>query len=690
MSRFLRIYLLGCIAVTFGYLLVHAREPLRLNVGDPWSDAEVMLSVPHGGYADGVDPGLARPAVGNPLQHGQVAEAVYRTIGGLGVGGIGTFRMLALAFSAVGTGLLFLWARRIWGDTIALLGTTLWTANLLWMMYADSLQQPPIVHASCFLALWGLVRALETRQLRHYAATLAGTTLCLLAGLHHWVFLPAAMLFTIYRRLGNPFARGNRRFVLLCAAGGVVALLLKARLGVPPVDWKSSLDDQFAAPLATLVRRYTLAFTPMFWITLGCVAWRVVRAGSVYAVIDDGVTWMLAAAVVFFYWFSDSPVSPVVRAQPLLPFYAFGSAILIARLLGRGRIMRALGSAWAIVAPLWAFCIMLSHPRSVLEPDEVARVNAYLAQNDRNDFVMSNLLSEGPIQTAFDRHSWSALVKEDADDVRATRQRMLEQLEAFGTDYLHALIFTTPDSRFVDRSLGQLLGPRRLPSVMGWPYLTRRRADQVIREYDRKVADTLEAVGARRVLHLSNFDVYRIDRATVRELAARAVPVARLIDFSSFASNRFKLMGWGNPWVTPEEHLGVSTIDGYLACPNPLIERGAGELAFNACESVPTPSGLNIIDVHVARRAELMIRVERACDLRLTFQLASWSLLRFSINDFTAMQCDPGEWVSFIVPARAVKPGVNILSVERIREGTADSRVDVMSLAIEPMCEPVR
>jgi len=35
MLRFLRIYLLGCIAISLGFLVLHAREPLRLNVGDP-------------------------------------------------------------------------------------------------------------------------------------------------------------------------------------------------------------------------------------------------------------------------------------------------------------------------------------------------------------------------------------------------------------------------------------------------------------------------------------------------------------------------------------------------------------------------------------------------------------------------------------------------------------------------------
>jgi len=44
MPRLLRIYLLGCITIAFAYLFLHAKEPLRLNVGDPWSDAVVVSS----------------------------------------------------------------------------------------------------------------------------------------------------------------------------------------------------------------------------------------------------------------------------------------------------------------------------------------------------------------------------------------------------------------------------------------------------------------------------------------------------------------------------------------------------------------------------------------------------------------------------------------------------------------------
>jgi hypothetical protein len=107
-----------------------------------------------------------------------------------------------------------------------------------------------------------------------------------------------------------------------------------------------------------------------------------------------------------------------------------------------------------------------------------------------------------------------------------------------------------------------------------------------------------------------------------------------------------------------------------------------------------------------------MIRVERACDLRLTLELASpWrvpgiavvaelieqlsggsvhrgpaSLLGISVNDFTDWTCEPSNRVTFLIPQRSVRAGINVVTFEKKRIGPMDARADVMSLAIEPIC----
>ncbi len=696
MPRFLRIYLLGCIAISFAYLVLHAREPLRLNVGDPWSDANVMSSVEYVKQHGFTPPQISETY--SPTHDPPLAMVIYGKLGKLGVSDIGTFRLIALAFSMLWTWLVFLYGRRIWGDTVALLAAALLATSVLWMMYADCIDRPPIVYASCFLALWGVACAIETKQRRHYAAAIAGSFGCMFGAFDERMFLLAGLLFTIYGKLGNPFTHGNRRFLVICAIGALAAILTKSQFVTGPIEWhagsiewQAAIDHKLVAPLSSLLRRYTLVFTPMFWIALGYTAWRALRAPSLAAVIEDGMTGLLVVAALVLYVSSLHTASPMLCARPVLPFYALGAAILIARLLERGRLCRALAIAWGAAAPVWGFYLLLSHPRSVLDREDVAKVRSYLATNDRNDFVMTNLLSDGPIQVSFDRHSWPALEADNGMDAHAAQLEMLDVFERAGTDYVHAVIFTTPESRFVDRSLGQLVMRRRLASVTGWPYLTRSKANEIISDHDKKVLKSLEAVGAKQVLHLSNFDVYRIDRASILEDAGRSIPVVREIDFSSFGSGNHTLLGWGHPWLTKEEQLGVTSINGQGTCSNPLFEdHRSGAPMSNRCETVLTESGLRVLDERRADRGQLMIRVERVCDLRFTLELASWSLLTMSVDGFTNSQCEPAKQVSFLVPQRFLRAGINIITLEKHRFGLKDPRADILSLAIEPVCESKR
>src|SRR5439155_7757187 len=93
MQRLLRIYLVGCMAIAFAYLALHVREPLRLNVGDPWSDAEVVSSVAsikqHGFTTDAIDVDLLIADEYRPTHPAPLPETVYGAIGKLGIGDIG-------------------------------------------------------------------------------------------------------------------------------------------------------------------------------------------------------------------------------------------------------------------------------------------------------------------------------------------------------------------------------------------------------------------------------------------------------------------------------------------------------------------------------------------------------------------------------------------------------------------------
>ena len=681
MSRILRFYLLGCIAIAFIYLVAHVREPLRLDVGDPSEDARVLTAI-HAVQQDGFRVPATAPAESfHPIVYPPLADIIYCTAGVIGISDIGSLRIFALAFSALAVWLLFLYLRQIWSDRTALVATALFATSLMWLMFADSIHRVPIMEASGFLALWGLVRAIDTKQTKHLVAAFVGSLACFMSAYDYWLLLPAAVLFTVHVKLGDPFARTSRRFVAVCLAGCVLGLAAKVLFVSGAGGWHELADHKTAQPLPTLLRRFTLMFTPMFWITVAVTVWRAVRAPSFRSVLEDRVIWLLAAGFATVYMWGEYAGPHPLTSVSLLPFYAIASALLIERLLDGDRTRRILAWSWLVLAPMWAAYVMLTNPRAVLDRGDVAKVTEYFAANDRNDFVMSNLHANGPVEAAFERHSWEML---DSPKVNEAFLDMLRILEGTGTDYIHALIFTTPESRAIEASLWPLSLKRHLWSATGWPYLQRAKTNRIIAEYDAQIKANLEAVHAKRVLHLGNFDVYRIDRAEMIAAAEAQVPVVHAIDFGSHGSARFKLVGWGDPRIDPETGVGVSPLDGFGPCPNPTPPSEPG---INGCETMPGNLGLRVIDGAWGDRAQVMIRLDSACDTKLTVELAAPSLLRVSMNDFTSPDCAPSSKLTVVVPARSVHPGINVVTLTKLTT-KKEMKPNVETLTIDPMCEP--
>lgn len=667
MLRLLRFYALGCVAIAFAYLALHASEPLRLNIGDPWGDANVISAVMAGGS----------------LHFPPLSEALYKLLGRLGVQDIAGFRLLAIACSVLSLWLMFQWARRVWSEPIALIAIALTATSVLWVMFADSIRQVPIVHVTGFLALWGTVRAIESGELRHHAAALLGACGCFLAGYELWLFLPAAVLMTVHAKRGTILGPGSLRFVVICAAAFALALVVKGLVSTDPIGWQVYVDRRIGGGFAVGSRRFTMLYTPMLWVTLAIALWRGLRAPSWRSVVEDGTTWLLLVAAGSIVLLSRRATSPTLSAEPLLPLFALGSAILISRLLDGPKLGRALGIGWLILAPVWAGFILARSPHATLPREDVAKATAYLAANDRNDFVISNLGASGPIEAAFGRHTWPARDTENLVDVY---RDMLDVFEATGTDYVHAVIFTDPASRSVDRTLAQLTVNRRYAAVVAWPAFVPAKTKALIRDYDRRVLANLNAVHAKVVLHLGGFDVYRIDRASVIEAAGEHLAPVSKIDFGSFSSVEHTLLGWGAPWLMPEG-VAVTSVDGFAPCANPIQGDPAGRPASNACETAMSAKGLRTLDTDHVDRAQLIIRVEKACDLKLTLEFGVPALVAVSMNDFTTSQCAPGTSLSVLVPQRSVHPGTNVITVEKLAQ-PKDSRADLSSLSVEPQCGP--
>jgi hypothetical protein len=310
----------------------------------------------------------------------------------------------------------------------------------------------------------------------------------------------------------------------------------------------------------------------------------------------------------------------------------------------------------------------MTHPRSVLARDDVAKTQAYLAANDHNDFVMTNLQSAGHIQALFARHAWSS--PDRADKPADAALGMMAVFEITGTDSLHELIFSDPDSRFIDKSLWGLAVPRRLWSVTGWPHLVRTKTNAVITDYDHRVLANLEAVGAKNVLQLGNYAVYRVDRATVARVLGDAVPATNQIDLGSLTAQPHLLFGWSGPHVLADEHLAVDSIIGFQRC---------GQAH---CKTLMTKYGLATKDLTTVSAAQLMLRVDRACDLQLTFRFATPSYVRFSINGFVQTKL-PDRTATFTVPAKNLVHGVDVIELENLLPPRS---VDLAGVDIAPAC----
>src|SRR4029453_6844451 len=106
-----------------------------------------------------------------------------------------------------------------------------------------------------------------------------------------------------------------------------------------------SFDRKFSSALPTMVRRITLVLTPFVWIPIGFHAVKALRAPNLTAAIKGTAAWMLVAALAFLSLFRQLAASQMLASQVLLPFYAVGSAVIIARLLDGSKLLRQLAAA---------------------------------------------------------------------------------------------------------------------------------------------------------------------------------------------------------------------------------------------------------------------------------------------------------------------------------------------------------
>ncbi len=710
LPRAVRWWALAIIVAFHLFLLGTSQDPLRLNVGDPWSEANVLSSLPYvkeygfgaTSFTDILDVGPLTFESYRYTHYPPLSEIMYGALHAYaGVDSLGTMRLFAIGFSALAMWLLFSYVRRLFDDGVALIATMLWSCNLLWMMYADMIHQAPVMQATGFLALWGLVRALDDGKLRHWAAAWFGCCACFLTSYDYLVFLPTAVMMTVYLRRGNPFRPVNWKPWLWCASGCLAGILFKFGFVIGAVGWQEFLDDlhfQFLerstttfeqhtnAVFPTLTRRATMVFSPLFWGLLGYLIVRIARAGTRKRIITEGL-WLAFPALAFLAAFSQLAASQMLALQVALPFYAICSAIVLARLVHEQPLRRYLAIAILIVAPLWSGFWLMRQERSYLDEPAMAKVRAYLDEHDKGrDWIMCNLLADGPIQAYVGRHYWPAFSSEYYPQYHAAA---IDLMNKFGRDDIYVLLFTDPRTRMIDKSLWPIAMPRRQWSLTGSHLFWQKKGERMIRDYDQKILDNLREVNAETIMSFPQVTLYRITREAVMRATHAMVPEQQFIDFGSYTSERYMLAGWLGHYWDKQRMFASSSASGQAYCPWPTPLWWG----FPFCRTVLTKTGLVPRGQEMLGRADLVMRASRGCDGELIVHMLNSTLVELSVND-TMLATDGVGTTTVIgrVPRSTLVDGVNVISIHhKIAHSPVEAKVrkappDVTSVELKQAC----
>ena len=582
-SRGQRILLFVAVGGVFAYLLISAREPLRLNWGDPWSDANVLTALNYSSkygflatsFTDILDVGPLTSDSYRYTHYPPFAEIFYGTVRKLAGGeplDISVYRFFAIGFAGIGIAAFHRYVARVWGTSLAAWATILCATNLLWVQFADAVHQAPILFSSGMTALAAVPQLVHGKGRLSRVAVAIGTYVCFLTAYDYYFFLPTAALLTA-RVLGVPLlSKRMLKIAALIAISGALAIATKSIFVSGALGWQGFLEDvhfQFLERATTkfspdyrsgfviiIITRWTAYFTPVVFVAALALAWRVLTAarslglmGSVRSLLfgtnvlrenPASIAILLAAGLPFIVIFSELSVEQVLPSQVMIPFFAVGSAWCL-MWLGSKNERLAYGAMAGFVA--WQAFHMARIPKTFLDRDTTAQIADYLEKNDTSDFLVTNLLSDGPIQYFFGRH-----LHMPTEVVEHTPNSYMELSSKTKSGIIHAVFYEDPETRLIDKSLWYLLPRKSQWAVFGTPYVLRKQALREIADWDARVLEGLRRSGTE-VLHLPGVRVFRLGvnvdarRAELRSKLSGAEPT-RYIDFGTPESDVHKLTGF--------------------------------------------------------------------------------------------------------------------------------------------------
>lgn len=601
-----RVFAWIAIGISFAYLFLSASEPLRLNWGDPWSDANVLTALNYSSkygflgtsFIDVLDIGPLTEKSYRYTHYPPLAEIFYGTVRKIAGGkplDISVYRYFAVFFSFGGLYAFYKYVSRLWGERLGLFSAVLCASNLFWLQFADSIHQAPILFLTGMTALAAVPSwALDSKRGSSLVIAIA-TFLCFLVAYDYYFFLPIAALLTARICGVALWSRRMVKLAALIAVSGLLSIILKScfvsgALGF--VGFREDFAFQFLERATTkfapdyrtgffivLFGRWTSYFTPLSFIVAGILTVNLVRAarglglrGTMRAMLHDTtdlrshaptILVLLAAGVPFLLVFSELAVEQVLPSQVLIPFASVACAWAVLCLASRPRYEWSYVLLGALLAWQGVHCARV--PKSFLSREEATRIRDYLRENDANDYLGTNLMADGQIQYYFERHlhpPW------DRDGYLALRRRSTE-------DSMHFVYFEDENTRFVDKSLWPLLNVKSKWLALGYPYLFRETGLEAIREFDQRTLKELQASGIE-VLRVGKVHVFKLgwNRADRRaERRKQLGEPVKYIDFGKPESDVYKFEGF-----LPRENYpgvpGFAWTTGHIYMRTVLTKRG--------------------------------------------------------------------------------------------------------------------
>lgn len=664
------------------FLVATIGQPLRINWGDPWSDSNAQNAghffVKYGWAKTAVTPILdIEPLTPDSLRYTHypplpdILNGLQREL--FGTNDISGFRITAVGLSVLSLYLFYRWVLGLWGTTAASFSLALFSGNLLWLQYADTVHHVPIYSATGFGALLCASRFIVERKARHLVGVGVLTFLCFLASYDYVIFLPLMVVATALMREKRIWSPGTRRLFAALAVGAVTAIAAKYSLVIWAVGWNRFYSDlifqfheratakhanAYREGLAsiTLFRLWRF-FTPLFFFVLAAhvllLASKVVARGRAVAAAGWTTTplMLLVAGVPFLVVFTQLFCEQYHPTLLLLPYFAIGTGTLLARCWESPRL-RAVAVGALVFLLGWQLNEVVEFPKRFLSRSDVSAIRTLLNEKDDRHFVLTNGTQIAPFLYYWNRYALNPTGFAPEDVLRY----LTGLHDEFGDAPIRFVHFTNPEEIAFDKYVYAAFVAEKKWGWIADPGPRRNEWQPVLRARD-DAAIAYIAQFAELELDTGTAQVWRIDRSRIMNFVAKKVLLrpTTTVDFGDVASEDLKIRGFRF-----RERVGP---DGPGFC---WMKR------TRPSRMVFTLQGLQFVRSEAPARNESALRLALApgrayrIDTRMTSAVPDQHLT-VAMNGETKLAdfvLEPGEFKDFVidVPSESLAPsGVQVL-----------------------------